>query len=708
MIDSLTARTRRDRPARRASLVALLIAALTLFPLASATVARGDADELPAFWRVAQALIAQHELSTPSNQVLEHMAGVVERRDQVSGVLSRVERALTEPWTPPALAAELRELLAAPAAARKGQRFGGLWDGVSGWLDLEPAGGDGGSDTARGGGAQGASGGDTAAARSRRVEARHALGALEEQWALVADAELVDLALLEALSELMGRAHVALTVALSGIPEARRKLIFSSPLSFREAWYRTHFPDEDATAQQSAHIDLVIDRLLRDSAYDQATALAVAEVLSRLTEPDFVRALAGRLEGVKGSGRPPEGFDKDIVEVLGGEPSRRVVLGGRKTSRYAAPAALIIDLGGKDRYERAAVVDDADMLASVVLDLSGDDRYESEGSGAAVATGGVALLFDADGDDRYSSGRLGQAAATLGVALLLDLGGDDSYDAEDYAQAHALNGVALLYDLGGDDSYSAWAFAQGGGLGRGFCALVDGEGDDSYLADGHWPDVYGDSGPDIFHGASQGYATGLRPTVPGGIAALLDLGDGEDRYQAGNFAMGGAYYFGFGLMYDDGGDDENFGSRYSQGFGVHQAAAVRWDAGGDDLYSCRSVAHAGMAWDEGVGYLLDDEGNDSYEVGDLGCAGAAQTGVAILIDGDGKDRYKTGKESQGGSGASEYHDKPSLALLIDLGGDKDKYSAPDRENNTLRAEPGVELFLDTKSKTMQAALKRLR
>jgi hypothetical protein len=81
--------------------------------------------------------------------------------------------------------------------------------------------------------------------------------------------------------------------------------------------------------------------------------------------------------------------------------------------------------------------------------------------------------------------------------------------------------------------------------------------------------------------------------IPGGIAAEIDLGDGNDAYDSGNFSPGGAYYFGFGLMYDGGGNDVNHGYRYSQGFGVHQAAGMRWDAGGNDVYVTKSCANCG-------------------------------------------------------------------------------------------------------------------
>lgn len=649
--------------------------------------ARVDDDERPAVWRLAQKIIEAEQLERASNVVFDFMAGVPERRDQVTGNVTRITSALTQPWTPPALAEELRDGLAAPTAKTKGDRWAGLMPQIGEWLDLDVA------------------------ASAKATDDSPGLAALEQQWSVVSDSAVVGEELLTALSEFMGLAHEEAANALSGFSDEQRALLFDTPLTFREAYYRDHFPDSSPTAEQQTLIERLRDEVLTQPGQDRARLLAVTDVLLRLTEDGFVSGLTKRFKGYKpskGSARPPAGFKKDIVAVVGESDGSRVVLGGRKTSVYSGPAALIIDLGGNDDYARAAVVDSPNMLASVVLDLSGNDSYEGDGLGPATATGGVALLLDVAGKDKYTSQRLGQAASTLGVALLIDVDGNDTYVMEDYGQGHALGGVALLYDLQGDDSYNAWAYAQGGGLGPGLAALIDGTGDDTYLADLAWPDVYGNSGPDIFHGASQGYSTGMRPELAGGYGVLLDLDDGDDRYQSGNFSQGGAYYFAFGLMYDDGGDDENLGCRYSQGFGVHQAAAVRWDRSGDDTYTCRSVAHAGMAWDEGVGYFFDDEGNDTYRLGDLALGGAAQTGVAIFVDGDGKDQYQSGKEGQGGTGASEYHDKPAFALMVDLGGDKDSYSEPGRKDGERIATTGVAIFLDTKAKTLEKAIAAIK
>ncbi len=635
----------------------------------------------PEFWSVVERAAQKQGAADDLETVLDHMRGIVLRRAAVANRLSRVDLGLSEPWSPPALAGELRELLEAPAT-REGaaQGFAGLMPGVADWLDIadyeDPG----------------------------PQCADEALRELDALWNKILDPELEGLPLLKALSYYMDRTHRALDESLAGLEPDDWPLLFEGHVAFSEAWYRSHFPGAEPSADQKEHLDAFASALLHRPKSDRRRLLGVSSALVRLAQPAFLKSLPRRLSKTREEVDADE-FGRDVLAVVGDEPGNRVILSGRKSSVHATPAALVLDLGGADRYQRAAVVDSPEMLASVVIDLAGDDEYVSDSPGPVYAAGGVALLVDCKGNDRYESARLGQSASVLGCAILVDFEGEDEYSAQDYGQGHALCGIALLYDLGGDDTYDAWAFAQGGGIGYGLSALVDGGGDDRYLADLQWPDVYGDSGPDVYHGASQGYCTGIRTQVAGGIGALLDLGIGRDRYQSGSFSQGGGYYFSFGLLFDGGGDDENFGSRYSQGFGVHQAIGVRWDAGGDDHYTCRSVAHTGMAWDEGVGYLLEDAGDDTYAVGALGCGGAAQTGIAVCIDRDGRDSYRTGSQSQGGAGGSEYHDKPSLGVLLDLGGDADDYSLAGREDNTLHVSEGVGVFLDTKAKSPAKALK---
>jgi hypothetical protein len=639
-----------------------------------------DGADRPEFWRLVERLVDDADARPAFDQVLEHLRGVPVVRATLGQRLPRVDQGLTQPWTVPALASELQELLAHPATVSRDERFPGCAAGIADWLSLERF--------------------EVASPTCEHP----GLAELHDQWKRIADPAVEGLDLLAALSSFLEIAHLVLEESLAGLDEAQRATLFEGTAGFLEAWYRDHFPDtEHPEAEKQALA--AFQELLARAPHDRALQLGVADALLRLAEPDFLATLQKRLGSVKEE-VDTKTFGRDTLAVVGDSPRNRVILSGRRASTHSQPAALLIDLGGKDTYERAAVVDSPDALVSVVLDLAGDDTYEGEGPGPAAAVGGAALLVDRLGDDRYASTRFGQSATALGFAALVDLAGDDVHLAEDYTQGFAAGGVSLLFDLEGKDTYTAWAYAQGAGIGVGLSALVDGEGDDRYLADEHWPDVYGDSGPDIHHGASQGYSTGIREDVPGGIAALIDLGDGEDRYQAGSFSAGGGYYFSFGLMVDGGGDDQNLCSRYGQGFGVHQAIGVRWDHGGDDTYTGRSVAHTGMGWDEGVGYLLEDGGDDTYATGTLCCGGAAQTAVAICLDLEGADTYPTASASLGGTGGSEYHDKPSIGVLLDLGGQKDRYPGEGRADGEVRVTAGVEVFLDTSAKTVEQALRK--
>jgi hypothetical protein len=664
---------------RRSPLRAPLLASVTAAcALALAEAAQEEAAPLPALWRLAEKAAEETGVGADFRTVAEHFQQMRAKPGMPAHRLERVMEALSQPWGVPGLGADLRDALAGTLGGKGGARYGETAKTAAAWLGLA-----------------------TLAAEDPE------LAALEAAWARVADPEVKELELLQALSALMGSAHGMLASALGTLEEEQRDALFTGFPPFCEAWHASHFPGAELTQAQASALEAA-SNLLVSMPVDRARVAAVSLVLARMAQPEFLQSLPKRLARLRSAGVAPEGFSGDIVASAGEQPAELVVLAGPGRSTLAGAAALVIDLGGNDRWERAAVVDGPLALAAVALDLGGDDAYETQTPGPAYACGGVAVLVDRTGKDTYRSGQLGQAASLLGFALLADLAGDDAYAAEDFGQAYTLGGIALLHEASGDDTYQAWAYAQGAGNGPGFAALVDGAGDDRYLADGHWPDIYGDSGPGVFHGASQGFSSGMRPAIPGGIAALLDLGRGADDYQSGSFSQGGAYFFAFALLYDEGGNDTGRGSRYSQGFGVHQAAALKWDAGGDDRIICRSVANLGMAWDDSVGIFLDDAGDDIYEGGGLSCGGAAQTGIAFFVDAGGDDRYTSAGEadSQGGSGDSEYHGKPSIGFLLDLGGGKDAYSRPGRTDDARQGLAGCGLFWDAKDKTLEKLLRR--
>jgi hypothetical protein len=182
----------------------------------------------------------------------------------------------------------------------------------------------------------------------------------------------------------------------------------------------------------------------------------------------------------------------------------------------------------------------------------------------------------------------------------------------------------------------------------------------------------------VYQSFSQGVGFGFRQYAAGGIGLISDLG-GDDRYEAGEFAQGGAYYYGLGILHDAAGRDLYYGNRYGQGFGVHQALGVLADDAGDDTYWSMTAASQGSAWDIGAGLLIDRGGDDSYQCDGLGQGGASMQGIAMLVDLGGDDRYVAGGgATQGESGGNAYHFHEtgalSLSLLLDLGGGADLYS----------------------------------
>jgi hypothetical protein len=133
------------------------------------------------------------------------------------------------------------------------------------------------------------------------------------------------------------------------------------------------------------------------------------------------------------------------------------------------PAALIVDPGGDDVYERAPASGGA---ISVIVDLGGNDRY----GGSDFVVRGLSALFDFAGDDRYEMSGPGLAGAVAGASLLVDASGDDSYRAPYFSQGFATFAIAALIDRGGDDRYDINAWGQGSAFTGGLALLWDASG----------------------------------------------------------------------------------------------------------------------------------------------------------------------------------------------------------------------------------------
>ena len=384
---------------------------------------------------------------------------------------------------------------------------------------------------------------------------------------------------------------------------------------------------------------------------------------------------------------------------------RWLVYGGHGPNRYdMSKIDAVIDAGGDDVYlyptaERPAI--------QVVVDFAGDDRHEADAIGPASATMGVSLLVDAKGNDRYSGGSRSCGVGLLGVGLLVDRDGADTYTGDAWSLGAGIYGCGAILDLGGaPDAYSAQMLSQAVGGPRGFGLILDQGGRDLYRANGPRPSCY--DTPAVFAAFSQGMGFGFRMVESGGIGVLADLG-GNDRYEAGEFAQGGAYYWGLGILYDRSGNDLYYGNRYAQGFGCHQSLGILADDAGDDVYWSMTAAAQGGSWDIAMGMLIDRAGNDSYQADGLSQGSAAMQAIAWLIDLAGTDRYAGRGSVHGCSAGNSYHYADtgcfSWSLLLDTGGTEDLYLsgrpngqtlAPGKLNEKAPEHSGLHgLFIDT-------------
>ena len=225
--------------------------------------------------------------------------------------------------------------------------------------------------------------------------------------------------------------------------------------------------------------------------------------------------------------------------------------------------------------------------------------------------------------------------------------------------------AALILDLGGDDLYLN--NAGGTRSGMPIAIVVDWEGNDRYLSRENF---------------SQG--AGL---LGGGF--LMDL-SGSDIFEALDGAQG-AGFFGIGMVYHGNGPGMYRGRKSCQGVGL-LGIGLLWNSRGDTKYSC-SVEGQGLGFFKGAGLLIDEAGDDNYQLGGLepdfrdaekstvsmgqgfgkglrqgekkdGVSG----GIGLLIDRSGNDTYMADYFAQG---ASYYY---GIGILNDLSGD-DRYIA---------------------------------
>lgn len=411
-----------------------------------------------------------------------------------------------------------------------------------------------------------------------------------------------------------------------------------------------------ATRAQHTRLFALLSRV------DLDALLSAAMLAAELRDPELHRGIIALAK--------PYADNDNQQALLAARTSRygKVLLGGFADNEYRKPAALLIDVGGRDHYYGAVASALPERPVSMLLDLGGDDRYSATmpfSQGGAHM--GVAVLVDRGGDDVYLGTVGTQGSAWIGAAILADVGGNDHYTAQNYAQGAGFMGLGVLSDSQGEDQYRGALYVQGVGGPCGLGLLRDGSGHDDYRSGGVQLSTYEDDVAGSFRSASLGVGIGFRGYVRGGVGVVHDKA-GDDYYEVGNFGLGVGYFYGLGLVYDETGNDRYHASRYGLGAAAHSAAGMFVDLRGDDRYDGNFVALIGAGWDLSLAGFMDEQGDDHY----MGVARRFNIGVGahnsfvLMVDASGTDRYMFSGHQQ--IWANDYHGGTSFAFRYDLGG----------------------------------------
>jgi hypothetical protein len=298
---------------------------------------------------------------------------------------------------------------------------------------------------------------------------------------------------------------------------------------------------------------------------------------------------------------------------------------------------------------------------------------------------GYAILSDLGGNDTYRGGVLSEGAALAGAGLLVDRGGNDRYTAVRLAQGAAAYGVAALGDLQGSDRYVAFQSAQGYGGPRGAGVLADSAGNDEYRADDQEIRFPSPQTPEHNASLSQGFGCGKRSDYldghsrAGGVGLLADAA-GNDKYRAGVFGQGAAYWYAVGALFDGAGNDSFDGIWYAQGAAAHFAFGALLDLDGQDAYDVRENMGHGAGHDFSAGVFLDYDGDDVHESPNLSLGAGNANGIGICFDAGGHDVYATRGETLFGrantavprGGLRDLF--PTIGVFLEVGG-RDEYPA---------------------------------
>ncbi len=368
-------------------------------------------------------------------------------------------------------------------------------------------------------------------------------------------------------------------------------------------------------------------------------------------------------------------------------PYGRIAIGGSGDDVYSGDYFFIFDSGGNDRYLFPAQSKQAAFERPVqcIVDLGGDDVYSARDYALGGALFGCSLVFDLAGDDHYAARHFSQGAAVYGFAVLEDRAGNDLYAGGVFTQGSGAFGIGLLLDRVGNDVYRAYASAQGFGFTRGFGALADFQGNDSYLSSSPYQDFLRYDAH--FVAFTQGAGLGYRPIASGGIGMLFEY-QGNDVYISDIYGQGTAYWYALGGIYDEAGDDRYVAYQYAQGAGVHLAHGLLLDVKGNDHYYSHGVSQ-GCGHDVAFGGLIDLAGDDDYTAESLSMGGGNANAVSLLLDQSGDDTYSA-RNLTNMMGYSDFRREFGMIGIFVDGGGSDRYgSSVGNDSNGRKSTFGV-------------------
>ncbi|MCC7439321.1 MAG: PDZ domain-containing protein [Armatimonadetes bacterium] len=416
---------------------------------------------------------------------------------------------------------------------------------------------------------------------------------------------------------------------------------------------------------------------------DMAALFTAAQMLATLADTGWIRQIASTIPTPHSSPRA-DGVTGTVIHEWT-TPQGRCVIGGPGPNRYSGTFLFIMDVGGDDVYQLPPATLGSFRL---LVDVGGDDLYHSNTTGQGAGVGAVDMLVDLQGNDTYRAAMFSQGAGLLGIGVLADYAGDDVYTARWCSQGAGFLGAGIIWEGGGADQYSSEVFSQAFGYARGYGAILETEGNDSYRAGWKIPDS---RYPGRAHLAmSQGFGYGMRPWTTGigtdgGIGLLSDR-RGSDLYASDFFSQGGSYWYALGILHDAEGYDRYTAGQYSQGSGIHLSFGALLDDAGDDMYDAYHGLEQGNAHDWSSGCLEDLAGNDTYRGSTSSQGSALNVAFAWLLDYNGNDHYyiklSDTTHSQGGGNFNRPRKHGSLGLLLDIGHGDDYYVEP-------RVRPGT-------------------